>query len=330
MSSPRRPKCRSKVIPCPAGDRCPEHRGLVNAITQAAQDQDLGRFLQLKDEEATKEELLKKAQFLSQVTIKKNRKGETIVKLPPFEKEVASFTLPSKSILHTNEVTFSRTQKQQLVIPPIHPADAVDKNMRIIPNSQKFFFAGSGMKSKREEFAEAVEETYDGNVKVNYHHAGDVMIDGIEITDDYKNRGVEAHVLASLVLDNRVDLYDFYGTDNLDYETYKAAGFEPNPHYWAGQTHPVTGVKYPDTQTLKDLNEWDTNPNKEFYSGLYSTKYNAEYPYVRLKGGQRFTDVPFKVAPKFNKEERKRIWDLHTERDSKLLQARQNGTTDIS
>jgi hypothetical protein len=42
-------KCRSKVFPCPAGDRCPEHRAIHEALDYSIQQRDFNKFLEIKN-----------------------------------------------------------------------------------------------------------------------------------------------------------------------------------------------------------------------------------------------------------------------------------------
>jgi hypothetical protein len=56
MSKEKRPKCRSNVVPCPAGDRCPEHRGRSAAIMEALKNSNVPEALLLKKEELDKKE----------------------------------------------------------------------------------------------------------------------------------------------------------------------------------------------------------------------------------------------------------------------------------
>jgi hypothetical protein len=44
-------KCRSKAIPCPAGDRCPEHRDQILALAHAARNKDFETFSKLKEKD---------------------------------------------------------------------------------------------------------------------------------------------------------------------------------------------------------------------------------------------------------------------------------------
>ena len=332
MSTTSRPKCRSTVIPCRAGERCPEHRGLIKAISDATQDQDLGRFLALKDEEASKEQLKEKQEFLANTKIRKNRKGEIVVTLPSEQRTVKQVELGNETL------SFFRTTKgEKLVIPAPHPADAVDKNVRIYPKEQSSVRPDEKRKNSVELFQDGVDLVYDGHVQVEFNHkSSDVVITDIKVDDEYKGHGVEAHVLASVVLASRTDLYDFYGTDKIPYEAYKAKGFEPNPYYWAGKTHPETGVTYPSVEVLESLTDRKKNHDTYRYSGLYGAKYMPEYPYMRLKHGRRFTDYGFTPSKKeFDKERSREIARLEGEREERLNKAKggwfnKASTTDIS
>lgn len=304
MATISRPKCRSKHIPCPAGDRCPEHRGMVAALVQAANENNFDGFAELKEESSSREEEQAREAFFAQATIKKNRKGEMVVTLPPESKEIYR----KQDSLGHKTLTVTTKHAKKVVLPAVHPSELVDKT-RAIRTGTAGIFGVMHVDSKKNGYVqmqEAISETYDGNVEASWNHvSGDITIDDVQVADDYKNRGVEAHVVSSIIVNERMDLYDFYGSENMSAETAKATGFEPNPYYWAGKTEPSTGITYPSKENLNKLNGTakKPNPNSYHYSGLYGARYREDYPWMRLKYGKRISDMPLTVEPKFSREQ---------------------------
>jgi GNAT superfamily N-acetyltransferase len=318
MTTTRRPKCRSSVIPCPAGERCPEHRGIIKAIAQATENQDLGNFLTLNEEKASKEELQKRAEFLSQTRIRRNRKGDIVVKTPGRKTTVAEFTANGRAVSVTKQ---GKTQTQ--VIPAPHPAELVDKQRRIMPAERGIMNSNRGWESPDHLFQKGVDAVYDGHVQVSTNWKNEnVLVDGIRVDDDYQGHGVESHVLASIVLNTRVGMHDIYGSTKIPYEAYKENGFEPNPYHWAGKTHPETGFTYPPKEQLDALTDRDKHHDTINYSGLYDARSNEEYPYVRQVHGRRFTDHNFIPSQQpGDRETSLKISRLQGEREQRLHDA---------
>lgn len=276
------PKCRSKIIPCPAGDRCPEHRGLAKALADAAGRGDFDSYLQIRGES---EQVIstRRNEALSDSFVKKNHKGDIIVTLPEVKTVFFHKTKP------TSKVTLYTKKRPKVNLGTISPVDLVDKTKSI--NSSW------GLSGARQSFAEAVTEVYDGNaIFIKGKGEFDVLVvDDIQVSDDYKNKGVEEHILGSFVMNSRRDLYSFAGTDKLPYEVYKAQGFEPNPYYFAGKTHQGTGTTYPTVAKLDELSEDAAGS----WRNLSAAKGLETFPYIRLKYGRRVSDIPLTPATNF-------------------------------
>jgi hypothetical protein len=197
-------------------------------------------------------------------------------------------------------VTLNNDKKNQIHIDPIHPAAAVDKTHSIVPNHQMVFSAGTVRKTQDEQMQEALDELYDGNVQIETsNNHGFVGIDKLNVTDDYKGHGVESHVLASIVVERRHDLYNFASKADLPHAEYVKAGFEPNPYHFAGQTHPDTGQVFPSISDLDKFSNDRENPNHWEYSyhDLWAARDAAAYPYLRLKHGHRLSETPLRKDP---------------------------------
>lgn len=301
-------KCKSRTFPCPSGDRCPDHRGQEQAVFNALKGSGLEAAQLLVKENLEQEEKKQLNEFLSKVRVKTLRNGSTKVVMPGDKKTVYEKT----TLTSTSKVTVSKPSVT--VIPRLDPATAVDKTIAVR--------SGNDYKNG---FQNRLNDLYDNNVTIHTgkrNMAGHV-ITSISLGEGYKNKGIEAHVLASYVVDNRPDLYDFYGSSlEIPYSEYEKAGFEPNPYYWAGQTHPETGVTYPTVEELDSSWEEDTKDNEAYM--LYSL-YNLrnlkhmdakEQPYVRMMHGWTFKDIP--LSSPFSKEEYKKVrakWSAKQERE---------------
>jgi hypothetical protein len=76
-------KCRSKNIPCPAGDRCPEHRDQILALNQAARNRDFETFSKLKEKDR-KLEIARGVDALMEKPVVKDA-PETVTGIPASE-----------------------------------------------------------------------------------------------------------------------------------------------------------------------------------------------------------------------------------------------------
>lgn len=306
------PKCRSTRIPCSAGDRCPEHRGRAKAIQEALANSDIETASLLKKEELDRDEKAKLANFLASVSVKTRRDGTTKVTIPE-NTPIAEATMGNK------KVTFSKTKKRVIEIPAIHPADAVDQGelIRLSDNVK-------GVTSER--FNETLNQLYDGHVTMDVDsESSTYVINSLHVDDDYKGHNVAGHVLASFVGRHRPDLYDFFSKDEtVSYEEYAHAGFEPNPYYWAGKTHPETGFTY---QTEKELNTMKGDRKSDHYSSLgfynlHEAERHKDSPYMRISPtlGWRFSDIP-KNYKEHSRDEVKSIYLGWAERGDRVRNA---------
>lgn len=310
------PKCRSKVFPCPAGDRCPQHRGQAQAVMNALQNSGVEAASLLAKENLDKTEKQKLNNFLSSVRVKTKRDGSTELTYPNDPKIISQKQTPTKT------VTFSITKRAKQVLPAVHPAEAVNKQSAIRSN---------GNYIHNEGFLKNLEQIYDGKVKTNYTHGHNgITIQPIEMPEDYRGKGVESHILSSIVVDNRADLYDFYSEDTtIPYSEYKKAGFEPNPYYWAGKTNPDNGITYPTTETLDKLA--DNRKADTYYDYSLHNLYTLGHrnlktiPYIRMKHGWTFENIPAeafdkKTATTITKETTKAVrqqWEDKNHRQQK-------------
>ena len=309
-------RCASKVFPCPAGDRCPEHRGMQKALLDAAASGKLDEYLQIRGE-IDERAIEKRKEALTQTTIKKNRKGELVAQLPVVKKVI--FSKNKEGILNSSEFNVYTSTRPKVNLGVQHPADMVDKTQPI---------RTSGLFSASISFKDAVEETYDGNVHFieGKGKFATNAIDDIEVADGYKGKGVESHVLGSYLASSRLDLYDFAGSDKIPYSAYKEQGFEPNPYYWAGQTHPETGTTYPSVAELDILSK-----DKAGYErGLDTSKQLTEYPYIRLNHGEKTTDIPFIPIKDYSSEQRNQLFVSQQTRSNKDNLMRRSGIVDYS
>lgn len=306
------PKCRSTRIPCPAGDRCPEHRGRAKAIQEALANSDIETASLLKKEELDRDEKAKLAAFMASVVIKPRRDGSTKVTIPE-QTPIAEANMGNK------KVTFSKIKKRVIEVPAVHPADAVDQTelIRLSDNMK-------GTTSDR--FNEALEQLYDGHVTIDAKSkTSTYVIDSLHVDDDYKGHNVAGHVLASFVGRHRPDLYDFFSKDeSIPYQEYAHAGFEPNPYYWAGKTHPETGVTYQSEETLDKIN--NDRDSEHYHSlGFYhlnEAKRHKDSPYMRISPtlGWRFSDIPNNYK-EYSREQVREIYSNWAERGDRVRNA---------
>jgi hypothetical protein len=301
-------KCSSRTFPCPSGDRCPEHRGQAEAVINALKSSDIEAASLLTKDKLEAEEKKKLKAFLESMTVKTKRDGSSIVTVKDDKTVFESFNGK-----RTLKVT--KTSRKKIEVPAVDPVEAVDKTIAVR--------SGSDYKNG---FQNNLNAIYDNNVVVSDTNTfGSFVLNKIDMPDSYRGKGVESHVLASYVVDHRPDLYDFYGNDlSIPYSEYEKAGFEPNPYYWAGKTHPETGITYPTEQEL-DASWDDETVDREKYSyyQLYTLRSLGhpeakQYPYTRQKHGWTFKDIP--LTEDFNKEKYKEVsrkWSDKSERELK-------------
>lgn len=313
----KKPVCRSKTIPCPAGERCPQHRGLLHAILQAAEGQNLEEFLALKDE-LSDEEKKRRQHFLQNLKFKTNKDGTGTVIVPGMQ-EVFWEKATNNGLKETTWSLTKPGKTRKVTFPLPHPADTVDKNLRI-STSVGLFDTTDYKVSPHEKVVANAQTIYGGGIE-NFDcklEDGDYVYRNMKLAPGYENRGVEAHVLLSSVAAQRDDLYSFFGDDSVPYEAYEKAGFEPNPYYWAGKTHPTTGKTYPSIDVLKKLNNWDTNSNcADLYSSLYGASRKPDMPYVRTHSmSPQFKDLPWDLpsAQKLSKDQKANVSKVVGER----------------
>lgn len=188
-----KPKCHSKIIPCPAGERCPEHRGRSEAIIKALKNSDIKTAALLKKEELDVKEKQQLASFLKEMNVKLKKDGSSIITvtehLPIYEKRTWNA-----------RTTVYRNRKQKIVAPPVHPAEVIDKTHRIVPNNTTLFYAGVVVKTPDEAMQSSLDQIYDGNVTISTSSTfSTIAVNVLDIADDYKGHGVESHVIASIV-----------------------------------------------------------------------------------------------------------------------------------
>jgi hypothetical protein len=190
---------------------------MVKALNDAAKAGKFDDYLQVKTAEKAELDAEREA-ALESATIKKNRKGELVVKLPARKRNV--FSKQYGSLLAPKVVNVYMTSTTTVNLGAKHPADEVDKTQVITTG---------GLFTKSVTFDQAVEEAYDGKVRFVTGKGGfDVnAIDSIDLPEDYKGHGIESHVIASYLNSSRTDLYDFVGKDTIPYEAYKAQGLNP-------------------------------------------------------------------------------------------------------
>lgn len=309
-------RCASRVFPCPAGDRCPEHRGMQKALLDAAASGKLDEYLHIRGE-IDEVALEKRKAALEKTTLKKNRKGELVAQLPEVKKII--FSKQEVGARGSRELSVYTSTHPKVNLGIQHPADMVDKTQSI---------RTSGLFSSAVSFKDAVEETYDGNAHFIEGKGGfsTNVIEDIQVADDYKGKNVESHILGSYLANSRLDLYDFAGSDKIPYTAYKAQGFEPNPYYWAGQTHPETGVVYPTAEQLDVLDD----DGAGYERGLMTAKSVKENAYIRLNHGKKVTDIPFTYIKNYSSEQRSQVSVLRYARVDKDTRNRRSGIVDYS
>jgi hypothetical protein len=303
--------CRSKSIPCPAGDRCPAHRGRAQAIKSALENSDLKAASLLKKEELSDKEKRQLKDFVDNMKIRLKKDGSTVITVTEKE-EIFSKENGNKTL------TVTRAVKKKIIADAIHPADGVDKTRRIIPNRQTTFGPNNPdlRKTQDQEMQEALDELYDGKVQLETKSKfNTILINKLDVEDDYKNHGIESHILASVVVARRPDLYDTASKADVPYAEYRKAGFEPNPYYWAGKTHEGNGHTYPSKETLDEYyNDYENEARWDCgYMNLGSAKDVAEYPYIRFKHGYRFDEVPL-TNKSLDKETKDKLRASQTDR----------------
>ena len=287
---------------------------MVKALNEAAARGAFDEFLEIKNE-AAELAAKRRSQALEGATIKKNRKGELIVELPETHKPFLTRATASGGKLELYKIV-----KSKVNLGAQHPADTVDKEHVI---------RTGGFMSDSVTFPEAINQTYDGNVQlVQGKGSFDVIaIDDMQVTDEYKNHGVEKHVLGSLIHHSRTDLYDFVGSDKLPHEVYEAQGFEPNPYYYASQTHPVTGVTYPSKEELDKLERDSIGYDR----GISAGKFNAGYAYIRNRHGKRISDIPLTpIEGEWSREDRAAISKIRGAREDAHIKNRREHLADYS
>jgi hypothetical protein len=289
---------------------------MQKALSDAAASGKLDEYLQIRGE-IDERAIEKRKEALTKTTIKKNRKGELVAQLPIVKKVI--FSKRKEGTLNSSEFNVYTSTRPKVNLGARHPADMVDKTRPI---------RTSGLFSASISFKNAVEETYDGNVHFieGKGQFSTNVIDDIEVADDYKGKSIESHVLGSYLANSRLDLYDFAGSDKIPYSAYKAQGFEPNPYYWAGQTHPETKTRYPSVAELDILSE-----DKAGYErGLSTSKQLKEYPYIRLNHGEKTTDIPFIPTKDYSSEQRTQVFAAQQTRTEKDGLMRRSGIVDYS
>jgi hypothetical protein len=282
-------RCRSRVVPCPAGDRCPQHRGLIAALEKAAVAMDFDSYAdlskQLGEQQATGR-------------VRRNLKGETIV----------SFNTPIVSAkMDTREVTFqvSRPRRQQVNLGKLTAADLVDKDRRI------YFDVYDAEETNR-----AIQETYGPEVSLQTSHEFSAQhFDELKVPAGFEGKGVQKHIVESYLAASREDLYSFGLADGiLTHAEATELGFQPNPYYWAGKSHPVTGHAYPTEAELEARLRSENRADRyrhHLTGSLYAAQDSKTYPYFRT----HFFNMPFELldfnrTTDMSKEERNRLSEI--------------------
>jgi hypothetical protein len=285
--------CTSKVVPCPAGDRCPEHRGIMIALDRAAKELDFDSFAQLKSDLAEKQ---------GTIGFKRKASGETTVTVTT---PVVSRRVTKQRGTRSIEYKLTKPHKDVIKLGKLSNADLVDKNHKIIFNQYD-----------KEEIAQRIAETYGPDVKASFGFTeyGEIhTVESISMPEDFKNKGVSKHIVESLIANSREDLYKFAIKDDvLSHEELESLDFQPNPFYWAGQTHPVTGYTYPSVEALeKRINSRSRTDRHQFHYGsqLYTARNAKEYPYIRTgMMNPPFTMIDFKQRSEATPEQRERYY----------------------
>lgn len=275
----------------------------IGAIEQAL------RSSKYEDFEAAKEAHLT-------AKVKTNRKGEVIVTL----REPG---VKTKRTVGSVELSVTAPKKQVVNLGVLTSADTSDKNLAM--RYDRFNVREESSIKAKELYGDAVD------VKVEIDH-NQIAITDLQQPESFAGKGVDKHILESIIFNSREDLYDFTLDESVPYEVAEQVGFQPNPYYWAGREAP-NGITYPSVKELDDKQKRPrrkrvTNPDGttelksqdgnryEFRGLLMSTDRVQDKAYIRRRPGIdfRFDDMDFYSNAEPSREEKQAVWAKQAER----------------